>query len=700
MMQQCTPETQMANGHGISQIQNAQEHHNYPIMHFIDAGSGTEQYDNFATHQMPPDMFDSPQEMQRRTLTQEQFDAFAQCATMNGANYDLLQTGFSGNQAVMNQVFPELQHHGIKQQHAMVYQCEVPPPLSSYDSSIPSTMSKQSVPTFPSSNTIQDRADFSAAGSDWTNSRSSSVAGSYHEEPFTQKSAPQQAPSVTTSQWQPGQSVPVDFNALTEEFRQAAASARQNTQNSQAHEQPLAFPADEAFIQRDSHTSTMLAQSMSNVGIHTPHPIQQQGTFKSPAPPTSIAARRQRPGPLNLGRAALRSQSYSGAAQPISPGQMQPTSSGPGGHPLRRIRSTNIMNGVAQGRVQKSLPGSAQRSPLNWTFTDSINSPLSSRNASGQVNGSLAPPTPMSPSEFTRPDQPRPVPSWHSSSRITRQPSISESELEHGGSIPPPLSVPVPPQNFSSPPHTPLYHQPSFVQTRIGHNVITENTPPQSAPASQQCFPVNSYSISEPQMPPPPQPTQGPVQQHMPAPAQLSQQPFTNIFVPEQHFQTSSTTASSTPSYVVPTTGITGNYSQNVSLMNSNIEAMQFVPMSQAQMMPQVPAQYVAQQPVQHAQYPMFPPAPTTPGIPSTSQGLKQRPPLPVTEFFVHEYNPPQDIKLAATPRKHPVESGPKNYTFANQTPEHFAEKGKKATEAKAGTASNSPASSIGAASS
>ncbi|KXL48751.1 hypothetical protein M433DRAFT_398533 [Acidomyces richmondensis BFW] len=353
MMQQCTTETRLPNGLGLSQIQHVQEQHNYQNMHFIDTSAGAEPYNNFATHQMPPDMFDSPQEMQRRTLTQEQFDAFAQCAAMNGANYDLLQTGFSGDQAVMNQVFPELQHPDIKQQQSFVYQGEVPPSVSSYDSSIPSTTAEPPMPPFPSSNSIQDRTNFSSSSSDWTNSRSSSVAGSYHEEPFAQMSTPQQPPSVTTSQWQPGQSVPVDFNALNEEFRQAAASARQHPQHPQSHEQPLAFPADEAFVRRDSHTSTMLAQSMSNVGIHTPQPVQQ-GTFKSPAPPTSIAARRQRPGPLNLGRAALRSQSYSGAAQPASPGQMQPTSAAGGVHPLRRIRSTNIVNGVAQGRVQKS----------------------------------------------------------------------------------------------------------------------------------------------------------------------------------------------------------------------------------------------------------------------------------------------------------------------------------------------------------
>lgn len=143
------------------------------------------------------------------------------------------------------------------------------------------------------------------------------------------------------------------------------------------------------------------------------------------------------------------------------------------------------------------------------------------------------------------------------------------------------------------------------------------------------------------------------------------------------------------------------NYSQSVPLVDSNGDTMQYVPMSQAQMMPQIPAQHVvAQQPVQHVPYAMFNPGSTIAGIQTTSQLLKHQPPQPATEFFVHEYNPPQDVKLATTPRKHPVETGPKNYIFANQTPEHFAEKGKKGTETKAGTASNSPASSIGAASS
>ncbi|TIA29987.1 hypothetical protein D6C78_09876 [Aureobasidium pullulans] len=41
------------------------------------------------------------------------------------------------------------------------------------------------------------------------------------------------------------------------------------------------------------------------------------------------------------------------------------------------------------------------------------------------------------------------------------------------------------------------------------------------------------------------------------------------------------------------------------------------------------------------------------------------------TDFFVHEYSPPRDVKLSSTPRK-VVETGPKNYTFANHGPEYY----------------------------
>ncbi|KAK1020145.1 hypothetical protein LTR33_019189, partial [Friedmanniomyces endolithicus] len=54
------------------------------------------------------------------------------------------------------------------------------------------------------------------------------------------------------------------------------------------------------------------------------------------------------------------------------------------------------------GRIQKSMPGAPQRSPLAWSFSDAVNSPKGMRHVSTNSTGSLAPPTPLSPDEFPR----------------------------------------------------------------------------------------------------------------------------------------------------------------------------------------------------------------------------------------------------------------------------------------------------------
>ncbi|KAK5123156.1 hypothetical protein LTR85_003354 [Meristemomyces frigidus] len=695
-MQEYAPEEQLAEGLGISQMQKYQHQDHFVGLPYDDSMSGAEQYHNFdMPPQMSQEMFDSPQELNRRTLTQEQFDAFAQTGTtVNGPNnYELFQTGFAGAHDMMNNFFPVPGQQASKQQRSFAPQDNVPPPMSSHDSSVPSSISDRSMSQFASA--MQDQGNFSSSSSEWNGSRSSSL---HHDEPFLQVSGPAQHQAATTAQWQPGQSVPVDVNALSQEFRQAA-QARQSPQQPQAHEQPLAWPADEAFVRRDSSTS-MLVQHMSNVGIHTPQP-QQQGTFKSPAPPASIAARRQRPRPAGLHLGAPRSQSYSGTAQPASPGQLQHQSLTPG-QPLRRIRSSNVViNGVAQGRVHK-LPGSAQRSPLAWTFADAMNSPKALRHVSSQSNTTLAPPTPMSPSEFPRPQ----VPSWQASGHVSRQPSISETDFEHNVPYAPPASVA--PHHFSSPPHTPMYHQQSFLQQRVAHNVITENTPPQSAPASQQCFQTNTFPVPQPQVQPPaPQ-----VQAHMhpqqmqsfapPPPPQ--QQQFMNVIVPDQHFQVPNTNFAPSQEFVIPTAsapaGVPMQFPHGFPMVNEQgVLQMMYPPQMQyvqhappqSQPQPAPPPQQMHTPP--QGQYGMFSTSALTPGIQVTATLPRQPSPQPPAEFFVHEYSPPQSLKRTATPRKDVVDSGPKNYTFANQTPQHF-EKGKKSADAKASaTASNSPAS-------
>ncbi|KAK4560298.1 hypothetical protein LTR86_005492 [Recurvomyces mirabilis] len=634
-------------------------------------------------HQMQPEAFDSPQEYNRRTLTQEQFNAYAQNGGfMDGtASYDVFNGDFSGDQQIMRQIFPELQPGQVKQQDVYTFPCPVPPPMSSIDSSIPSTLSERSISTFPSTSSMREPTSISSRHSDWADSRSSSVSLNLPDNSIQHT---MQQPVATNSQWQPGQSVPVDFDALNEQFRQAS-QARHPESSHQIQEQPLAWPIDDAFERRESQTSSMLAQSMGHVGLNTPQP-QQNATFKTPAPPASIAARRQRPRPTPIGLAAMRSQSYSGAAQPGSPGQV-PVHHLPAGAPqLRRIRSSNVVGGIAQGRVQKAMPGAPQRSPLVWNFADAASSPKILRHASSHSISSLAPPTPMSPREFQQADLGRAHLGWQASGQFNRQPSINETEIEHG--LPVQHTTFPQPQNFSSPPHTPMYHQQSFMQQRIN-----ENTPPQSAPANQQSFPSQAFYVA-------PMPAVAPPQPHH----------YTNVVLQEPHFQapvinhmpqTHVEHGMPIPEPQVDLSDLA--YTQLVPIINAAGEIEMVVPpqfMQQLHTREHMPLH----QPVPQMHLPekcnsfegmlgMFSTAPPPPPPPQVTAPIPKPSPQPPSEFFAHEYTPPVDLKRVATPRK-AVDTGPKNYSFTNQSPLDF-ERGKRSRASA--TASNSPASSNGA---
>ncbi|KAI7403057.1 hypothetical protein KC328_g2526 [Hortaea werneckii] len=631
-------------------------------------------------------MFDSPQELNRRTLTQEQFDAFAQGGLQGSDQYSFLQPNVSGGHDFLNDCFPELQGADGKLQQGYMFSGDIPAPMSSHDSSIPSSLSDHSISGFPINASMQAGSVGSANSSDWDGSRSSSI---HQEEPLLNMQPHQTSqPARSASQWQPGQSVPIDPYALSQEFKKVSKSRSFTQQPSQLHEQPLAWP-DEAFGHRDSSAS-LLAHSMSNVGLHTPQPVQNS-TFRSPAPPTNIAARRQRPRPAGLHLGGMRTQSYNSAVQPGSPGQLQPQNTAPV-QSLRRIRSSNVINnGVTQGRVQKGA-GASQRSPLAWTFSDAIHSPKAVRHASAQAgSGSLAPPTPMSPREFPRTQ----APTWQASGR---QPSINETDLEHSVNFAP--LAPVPTQNSTSPPTTPMYHQQNLVQQRVGNNVITENTPPQSAPASQQSFSTNGFG------PPPPQQihTQ-PSSQVQAAPPQPSfatppQHQFMSVLFPEQNYQVPSGSLVPHASFGPPAhntnPGLAAQYPHGVPIVNDSGEIQMMMthqlPFTQQQT-PLQPQQMTAPA----GQYGMFATSVPQPPMQVTAAVPKQ-PTQPASDFFVHEYSPPQDLKRTATPRKSAAEnSGPKNYTFANQTPEHFEKGMKKAEHKSNSTTSSSPASSNGA---
>jgi hypothetical protein len=638
--------------------------------------SAQDQFDNFDFVQASNDLFDSPQDLNRRTLTQEQFN------TMQQTGLQLSETGdfnLDMDSDVFSRMFPEYSQQDTKSQLAYDFS-DLPVPA-------PPGSAEQSSMGFPSSGAMQSRSVASSASSDWGGSRSSSISTYSHDGQPVAASHAQAASASST--WRPGQSVPVDFNQLSQEFRQIAQSRPSHQDYSQ--EQPLAFPDDEAFGERRGSHTAGITQSMGNVGIKTPQP-QQHTAFKSPTPSTSLATRRQRTKPAPLGLASMRSQSYSAASQPGSPGpiapqQQQQQHAIPGSPmPIRRIKSSNMMNAVAQGRIQKASIGSAQRSPLKFTFAEAMSSPKGTRHMS-HSGSNLVPPIPMSPREQAHMDPGRQFQQWQSSSgQASRQASNSEHDFEQHTTYGP--SVSGPHDNVSSPPHTPLYPpQPQFSQQRVGKNIITENTPPQSAPATQQSFHNGSYI-----------PQQTHAIQHQPvaiSQAQMSQQAMQNMFTaqpshmmaPEPQFPMGDMSMPQHPQFTltnsdpmtapqmhfpmggVPMVDANGNFQMSMPQQHYQL-------VSHAPLMPSVPAPPLSHIPPVHYPFPSI--TSPSPGLQISAHASKV---AAQPELFVHEYQPPADVKRAATPRKVTAESGPKNYTFANQTPEHF-EKGKKSSNA------------------
>ncbi|KAK4902407.1 hypothetical protein LTR49_027071 [Elasticomyces elasticus] len=691
IMQQCGLDEQLTRGNGFAEAQQYPAPPQYHGLPYPGAPSTIRQCQDFNVPLLvQQNMFDGPQELNRRTLTQEQFDAFAHSAGPMGtaANYDFFQSDFCGSQDVLSQVFPELQND-TEVQHVYAYPKIVPPPMSSHDSTISSIGSGQSLTTFPSSSSIRDNGTISSASSEGAESRSSSVSELYQMDPYAQTRAIQQ-PAATTWQWQPGQSVPVHVNALSEQFRQVA-QARQTLPQHHAHEQPLAWPTDNAYERRQSQTGSMLAQSMSSVELQTPQ-SQQHPISKSSTPPTDIAAHQRRRRTAALGITSMRSQLYNGAAQPGSPGQF-PHYLSPGQFQVRRIRSSNMLGAVARGRVHKPRPGDPQRSPLTWSSSEAVNSPKGMRTVSASAAGTLAPLTPCSPNQFSRHERGRPQSGCRHSGNVSRQPSISETDFEHG------VQYTQAPQAPASPPHTPRYHQQAFLQQRVGNNVITEKPAPQSTLASQQCFPSNPSAHQFMQ-------SQSQTQQHVPV-QQLQQyaEPqriYMNAGVSEQHLQPP--TMAMSPQRPAPMSGppnmLPPQFAHGLPMVNDPgllelVTPPQFMQQPVAQP-PTLPQQHTQQVPARpklgqfESMVGVFPTAPPPPVVQITAQVPKlpaQQPP----EFFVHEYSPPAEMKSAATPRL-PVKTVPKNYSFANHGPEDF-NRGKKSRTA-ATTASNSPNSS------
>jgi hypothetical protein len=238
---------------------------------------------------------------------------------------------------------------------------------------------------------------------------------------------------------------------------------------------PPAF-TDDIYSRRNSST-TNLANNIEAIHIqggHTPD------GFKQPDQPSSIAARRQKR-PTALNPSTLRSSSYSsGIPSPV----------GNNDHTLRRIRSSGIPN--AAGRIQKPSSGSAQRSPMCVTFTEAASSPKFARTfseSSTATAGQFAPPTPLTPNEMGR------FPYWQGNTSIKPEHSSPES-LNVNWSVEPQSAGIY--SSGNSPPSTPLDLS-QLNQARLANDNIYRDTPPQSAPATQQGFP-NTTFMQPPQM--------------------------------------------------------------------------------------------------------------------------------------------------------------------------------------------------------
>ncbi|PVI02067.1 hypothetical protein DM02DRAFT_523806 [Periconia macrospinosa] len=243
---------------------------------------------------------------------------------------------------------------------------------------------------------------------------------------------------------------------------------------------------DDGLPRRNSSTSN-LASNIEAINIQNRTPDQ----FDQADQTSSIATRRQKR-PTALNSSTLRSASYTSGMP--SPGNN-------GDQTLRRIRSSGIAS--ASGRVQKPTAGPSQRSPMSLTFTEAASSPKFARTFSAsstttvsgaQGGGSLAPPTPQTPNETPR------FPYWQSNTVLRNHPTMPDHSSPESLNATWPMDPPSA-GNYSSgtsPPSTPL-DLAQLNQARLGQESLYRDTPPQSAPATQQGFPRTTM-MQPPQM--------------------------------------------------------------------------------------------------------------------------------------------------------------------------------------------------------
>jgi len=659
------------------------------------ADSGTSSHDNMPTTLSPQDLLSPTSqksmkqedlETNRKTLTQDDFDTFA-----HGGDYDPNQSSdnlksetatSNDNDLLINEYFPELTDFTFDNalDDDVLGPTDMQPAFST--DSYTSTFSE--APSMSTLNSTaepiaQRQASTQSSASDWsehsTPSLSLTPAVQQTDSVFNSDEndiSPRGKVPTPVSAWQPGHSVPVDYEEMDREFREAALrSANQANSTSEPQsrtssnpfsDSSIGFPDDQ--IMSSAEPPAGLTQSMNNMEITNtvskPRALRNQSSMSSMS--GGIAARRQRPRPQPLSSTSLRSASYcAGSGLPTSTGVPASQSTlTPTAPTLRRIKSSNVMNGIANGRISKNIGG--QRSPLNFTFADAMNAPKFARSVSGYSpasamgvgNSSLAPPTPLSPTEMPpRFDFQRELQRYQQaqamSQAMSRQPSMNESIDENG-------LLTAGGNTFSSPPTTPLYG-PQFSRGRLG--MMNENTPPQSAPATQQCFPGGMFPQSVPMQASLSQQQQ---QQQMFRAQQQSYMPM----MPSEYPPMPNVMMQTQPQYA-------GQYLEQLAAAQQYAAMPQMVPASQPMGMSYQNMQYAQMMNAQQMsaqQYNYL--RANNPGVLISQQQaqMAQAKNIPAADFFVHEYSPPQDVKNAGTPRK--ADGGPKNYTFANHGPEHF----------------------------
>ena len=367
-----------------------------------------------------------------------------------------------------------------------------------------------------------------------------------------------------------------------------------------------------------SDSSTDLTNAMSNVDVQTE--VKAEPVFKQPAPPAvNIAARRKRPRPAAIQGAALRSQSYMGP-MPISPNAksalLGPTS------PMRRIKSAG--NNL-RGRIQKSVSGSAQRSPLNFeTFAEAgafdeyrkTPSISGSQTASAQpMTGNLAPPTPLSPPEMEHLQSEGQSSSSDVEQAFTYQPDYPGYFIPTTGEMQ---------GNVGTPPMTPALHH--GLQTGGYHNFMLIQHSPSISGSTQWGLNSADEPIISPQFGTFQSNVCMPQQPLHASPVTISEPDIANQlqyvhFMPEDN-QNNNTTGPS-------------SFENSTSSMVSSSNASSTI----------------------------------------TSTGMSNNnnpPPAPkiVPEYFFHEPLPEHQAPLPQT--QHLTQPKPRNYIFANQGPEDF----------------------------